>query len=73
MTSDDVVGILKSLSTVANAIPAPAGTILEAVLELGIEAVQLGTADPVATIDELRAMLKAGVTWDLQQELNKKS
>ncbi len=72
MQTDDILEIIRSLVVVADAIPDPVGSIIGAALELAEEAVTMGSADPAARIDELRAMLKAGVTWDLQKELDKK-
>lgn len=63
---------LEALATVAGWLPSPIAEIAKAGLALADEAVKLADGgDPVAKLDELRAVLRAGITADIQQELDK--
>ncbi len=73
MDSKIIADALGALSGVAGFLPPPISEIAKAGLALAIEAVQLKDGrDPLAALDELRAVLRAGITADLQEELNRK-
>lgn len=64
---------LAALSAVAGFLPPPISELAKAGLALADEAVKLQTGrDPLAQLDELRAVLRAGITASIQEELDKK-
>lgn len=63
---------LEALMSVASWLPSPISEIAKAGLALADEAVKLESGrDPLAQLDELRAVLRAGITASVQEELNK--
>lgn len=63
---------LEALMSVAGWLPSPIAEIAKAGLALADEAVKLESGrDPLAQLDELRAVLRAGITASVQEELNK--
>lgn len=64
---------LEALSSVAGFLPPPISEIAKAGLALADEAVKLADGrDPLSKLEELRAVLRAGVTADLQTKLDQK-
>lgn len=64
---------LEALAAVAGWLPSPIAEIAKAGLALADEAVKLADGgDPVAKLDELRAVLRAGITADIQTQLDQK-
>jgi len=71
MTRDDVGRAVTVLSQVADFFPSPLSEYVKAALAIVQDAIAITGKDPLAQIEELRAILRGGITADFQQELDK--
>ena len=72
MDASDVLKGLRLLQTVATTLlPPPISEYAAAALAIAIDAVELGTESPLARLEELREILKAGIAADVQAHLDK--